>query len=129
MDPSRPGSLVIQAPRLNGLARLPGKDFSSLLTQPEKAPRDAVRGGVLFNYNMLAYVDGDFATRVIAFLRQGGAKDKLKETGIRPDLTKRGAIRSVFDGRYQLSRYFAPRQHNRPSSIEDLLRFNDVELF
>lgn len=37
-----------------------------------------------------------------------------------PDLSKRGAIRSVFDGRYQFSRYFAPTQHNRPTSIEGL---------
>jgi arylsulfatase len=108
---------------------LPGWDFSSLLVQPERASHQAVRAGVLVNYNMLAYVDGQFAERVVAYLRQGGAKDILKDAGIRPDLTKRGAIRSVFDGRYQFSRYFSPRQHNRPTSIEDLFRFNDVELF
>ena len=27
------------------------------------------------------------------------------------------------------SRYFSPKQHNRPASIEELLKFNDVELF
>ncbi len=42
---------------------------------------------------------------------------------------KRGAIRSVFDGRYQFSRYFSPKQHNRPSSVEALFKINDVELF
>jgi arylsulfatase len=42
---------------------------------------------------------------------------------------KRGAVRSVFDGRYTFSRYFSPKQHNRPTSMEDLLRLNDVELF
>jgi hypothetical protein len=42
---------------------------------------------------------------------------------------KRGAIRSVFDGRYQFTRYFSPRQHNRPASIEELFALNDVELF
>lgn len=47
----------------------------------------------------------------------------------RPDLMKRGAIRSVFDGRYQFSRYFSPKQHNRPTSVETLFKLNDVELF
>jgi arylsulfatase len=44
-------------------------------------------------------------------------------------MTKRGAIRSVFDGRYQFSRYFSPKQHNLPASIDELFKFNDVELF
>ncbi len=42
---------------------------------------------------------------------------------------KRGAIRSVFDGRYQFTRYFSPKQHNRPTSLEALFKLNDVELF
>ena len=57
------------------------------------------------------------------------APAKLKEAGLRPDLRKRGAIRSVFDGRYQFTRYFSPKQHNRPTSIEELFELNDVELF
>jgi arylsulfatase len=61
-------------------------------------------------------------------LKQGGAA-KVKEAGLRPDLAKRGAIRSVFDGRYQFTRYFSPKQHNRPGSIEELFKLNDVELF
>jgi arylsulfatase len=44
-------------------------------------------------------------------------------------MMKRGAIRSVFDGRYQFTRYFSPKQHNRPTSIEALFKLNDVELF
>lgn len=46
-----------------------------------------------------------------------------------PDMGKRGAMRSVFDGRYVFSRYFSPRQHNRPTTLEALYRLNDVELF
>jgi arylsulfatase len=44
-------------------------------------------------------------------------------------MSKRGAVRSVYDGRHVFSRYFSPRQHNRPTTLEDLYRFNDVELF
>lgn len=44
-------------------------------------------------------------------------------------MMKRGAVRSVFDGRYQFTRYFSPKQHNRPTTFEDLYLMNDVELF
>jgi arylsulfatase len=48
---------------------------------------------------------------------------------MRPDLSKRGAIRSVYDGRYRFARYFSPKQHNRPASVEALFKLNDVELY
>jgi len=53
----------------------------------------------------------------------------VKEGALSPDPMKRGAIRSVFDGQYQFTRYFSPRQHNRPTSLETLFKVNDVELF
>jgi arylsulfatase len=113
--------------------RLPGKDFSSLLAAPEKAGPSAIRDGMLFCYNMFAYIDGAFLEQVVGVLQQPDGKAKLKEAvtsgAMRPDLTKRGAIRSVFDGRYQFSRYFSPKQHNRPASISALVTLNDVELF
>jgi hypothetical protein len=34
-------------------------------------------------------------------------------------MTKRGAVRSVFDGRYGFARYFSPKQHNRPTTGVD----------
>lgn len=112
---------------------LPGKDFSALLASPDDAADDAVRDGVLYCYNMFAYIDGAFMDKVVALMTQPDGKAKLnaavKEGGLRPDLGKRGAIRSVFDGRYQFSRYFSPRQHNRPTSLESLFELNDVELY
>ena len=39
------------------------------------------------------------------------------------------SVRSVFDGRYQFTRYFSPKQHNRPASNEELFKLNDFELF
>lgn len=107
---------------------LPGKDFSPVLAAPNKAALDAVRDGQLFCFNMLATVDGDFVQKARDLVKQGNAA-KIKESGLRPDLSKRGAIRSVFDGRYQFTRYFSPKQHNRPESIEELFALNDVELF
>src|SRR5262245_23180720 len=112
---------------------LPGRDFSSMLAAPEKAGHEAIRDGTLFCYNMFAYVDGDFMLKAVALLLQPDGKTKLqeavKEGGLRPDLSKRGAIRGVFDGRYRFTRYFSPKQHNRPASIEALFRSNDVELY
>jgi arylsulfatase len=111
------------------MKNLAGKDFSSFLRAPEKAGHGALRDGQLFCYNMFAYLDGDFLEKSVQYLLQPGGAAKIKESGLRPDLTKRGAIRSVFDGRYQFSRYFSPKQHNRPASLEALYKLNDVELF
>jgi len=78
---------------------------------------------------MFLTVDGDFAEKASKLFRQPGGKEKFKLAGLKPDLAKRGAIRSVFDGRYQFTRYFSPKQHNRPTSLDALFKLNDVELF
>jgi arylsulfatase len=109
--------------------RLPGKDLSPLLGAPETAALDAVRDGMLFNYNMFAYLDGDYLNKAVDYIKQGGKPNALKDAGIVPDMLKRGGVRSVYDGRYVFSRYFSPKQHNRPTTLEALYRLNDVELF
>ena len=108
---------------------LPGKDLSGLLAAPEKAEFNAVRDGALFNYNMFAYMDGDFLNKAMEYIQQGGKQDQLKSAGIVPDMKKRGAVRSVYDGRYVFARYFSPKEHNQPTTLEDIYRFNDVELY
>ena len=107
---------------------LPGKDFSPVLAAPEQAGLDTVRDGQLFCFNMFASLDGNFLLQARDLLKQGGP-EKIKEAGLHPDMMKRGALRSVFDGRYQFTRYFSPKQHNRPTSMEELFELNDVELF
>ncbi|SEB14790.1 sulfatase-like hydrolase/transferase [Variovorax sp. YR216] len=113
--------------------KLPGKDFSPLLARPENASHGAVRDGALYCYNMFAYIDGDFMQKAVALMTQPEGKDKLKaevKNGtLAADLKKRGAIRAVFDGRYQFSRYFSPKQHNRPETLDALFALNDVELY
>jgi len=112
---------------------LPGKDISPLLAAPERASHAAIRDGSLYCYNMFAYIDGEFMEKVVAMMQQPDGKARLKDAaqqgGLRPDLTKRGAIRGVYDGRYRFARYFSPKQHNRPASIEALFKLNDVELY
>jgi arylsulfatase len=112
---------------------LPGRDFSHVLPAPEKASLTAVRDGALYCYNMFAYIDGDFMHKVVSVMQEPDGRTKLQEAAkagtLRPDMTKRGAIRAVFDGRYRFARYFSPKQHNRPASVEELFKLNDVELF
>ncbi len=112
---------------------LPGKDFSPVLARPENASHSAVRDGALYCYNMFAYLDGDFMQKAVALILQPGGKDKLKaevKNGtLVADLKKRGAIRATFDGRYQFSRYFSPKEHNRPETLDALFSLNDVELY
>src|SRR5262249_12044121 len=56
-------------------------------------------------------------------------KEELEKAGYKPDLKKRGSVRTVFDGRYKFSRYFGPVERNHPATIDELYKANDVELF
>jgi arylsulfatase len=108
---------------------LNGRDISVALEDPEAASLDAIRSGTVFSYNMFAFQDREFMLNVSEFLRNGGKPADLPAKNWRPNLGNRGAIRSVYDGRYKFSRYFSPQQHNTPGSIEELFSNNDVELF
>jgi arylsulfatase len=108
---------------------LHGRDISRVLRDPEAAPLDAIRAGAIYSYNMFAYLDSEFMLQISAFLRNGGDPAELPNKGWRPNLGNRGAIRSVFDGRYKLNRYFSPQEHHTPRSVEELFSGNDVEMF
>ncbi|MEQ9482415.1 sulfatase-like hydrolase/transferase [Coleofasciculus sp. F4-SAH-05] len=108
---------------------LPGKDLTTLLSQPEQVSVDAVRDSILFTYSGLMTNDSELV-RFLSIVKDkdGGIRKAIKE-GTRPNLKKRGSLRTVFDGQYKFTRYFSPTEHNQPSSIEDLYAANDVELF
>ncbi|MGV7228930.1 MAG: sulfatase-like hydrolase/transferase [Nitrospirales bacterium] len=108
---------------------LPGKDMTALLGNPEAAAPDALRPAALYNFNMLGFVDGAFLPRIAKFFAEGGNPQELANQGFRPNLKKRGAIRSVYDGQYKFTRYFSPQEHHVPKTIEQLFANNDVELF
>jgi hypothetical protein len=88
-----------------------------------------LRPTVLFTYSSLILNDSELAKRV----SDGAAASKAPQTVIaswfRPNLHKRGSVRTVFDGRYKLTRYFAPVERNSPTTLDELYRHNDVELF
>ncbi len=111
-------------------ADLPGKDLTPLFTNPAAADLHAAREGVLYTYSCLATNDSGIY-RIAAEAKAAGKRPALavlKERYV-PDLHKRGSVRTVFDGRYKFSRYFAPLDHNRPTTIDQLYQWNDVELF
>ena len=111
------------------ITELPGKDITTLLDNPETAAIDVLRPGALYNYNMFAYVDAAFLSNIAKFFAEGGKPQDLPKQGFRPNLQKRGAIRSIYDGQYKLNRYFSPQQHHVPQTMEQLFANNDVELF
>lgn len=108
---------------------LPGKDMSKVLARPSAAGATELREGALFAYSGLAMVDSDPLRHTLELIQQGTPFPEAMAHGGKPNLMKRGSLRTVVDGRYKFTRYFSPMQHNTPASIEDLYRYNDVELF
>jgi arylsulfatase len=89
-----------------------------------------VREGALFTFSGLAQNDGELMRLVAEGKSKGqSTAEALKTSGYKPNLKKRGSVRTVVDGRYKFSRYFSPLQRNSPKNIDDLYRWNDVELF
>ena len=112
-------------------AGLPGRNLSTVLSAPQQAATDAVRPAALYNYNMFTYLDaewfGPLIKLVVSKEPMGEKIEKLVQ--MQPDFNNRGAIRSVFDGRYRFSRYFSPIHFNRPTTYEALIANNDLEVY
>ncbi len=122
VTPDRAGELAGRA--------LPGKDLAPLLSAPGTQAVDAVRPATLFTYSGLASNDAgvfDFAAKAV--LAGKDPKEEAKRQGFKPDLRKRGHVRSAFDGRYRFTRYFSPLDHNSPATLDELFKWNDVELY
>lgn len=98
-------------------SQLVGNDLTPLVRDPNAAgPRgnQANPGsGMLFTYDVISTLDTAFVTGTSTML----------------NLTKRGLIRSIFDGRYKLARYFSPLAYHRPADIVELRTRNDLELY
>ena len=112
-------------------AGLKGRDLSRVLSAPEQAPINAVRPAALYNYNMFSYLDAKWFAPLIRIVV---SDEPLVEKAARlvmqqPDFNNRGAIRSIFDGRYRFSRYFSPLRFNRPTTYEALVADNDLEAY
>lgn len=108
---------------------LPGKDISAAIGSTNR-DQHLVRNAALFTYSGIATNDADLI-QLVAEARAAGKdpKEELKRTGFKPNLKKRGTLRSAFDGRYKLNRYFSPLDHGQPKDVDELFKWSDVELF
>ena len=109
---------------------LPGHDASALFTNPPAAKTNDLREAVLFTYSGLVTNDSEIF-RINTEAKLAGKKIivQLMREGYRPDMKKRGSLRSTFNGRYKFTRYFSPLERNSPRTMDDLFQNNDVELF
>ena len=109
---------------------LPGKNLMPVLGNASSAGLNAAREGVLFTYSGLVANDADLIAVAGQAIAAGKSpRESMKASGFQPDLKKRGSLRTVFDGRYKFSRYFSPVQRNKPGTLDELYKANDVELF
>ena len=109
---------------------LPGKNLMPVLGTAASADVHAARESILFTYSGLVANDANLIAVAGEAIASGKSpRESMKASGFQPDLKKRGSLRTVFDGRYKFSRYFAPVERNRPGTIEELYKVNDVELF
>jgi arylsulfatase A-like enzyme len=117
--------------RLQAAAGLPGRDISALLAAPQAARLDTLRPAALFNYDMLSFQDVKWARLSEDYLRSAAPRQARIDYLLKnpPDFHNRCAIRSIFDGRYRFSRYFAPLDFNTPATWEALSAHNDLELY
>ncbi|MGC1180493.1 MAG: sulfatase-like hydrolase/transferase [Methyloceanibacter sp.] len=111
-------------------ADLKGRDLSKVLSMPDQAAIDVVRPAALYNYNMFSYLDAAWIAPLVRTFSKEPMEEKIKEiVAMQPNFNNRGAIRSVFDGRYRFSRYFSPLRFNRPTTYEALVADNDLEVY
>ncbi|MEC9341694.1 MAG: sulfatase-like hydrolase/transferase, partial [Pseudomonadota bacterium] len=103
---------------------LSGQSFAGLVGAPSRDADSFRQEGLLYCYDGLLVVDRAFVGKATAAVLAGKPDSEL-----RPDFSKRGLQRTFFDGRYKFSRYFAPDRFNTPTSLEALIRDNDIELF
>jgi hypothetical protein len=102
-----------------------------VLSAPEQASTTAARPAALFNYNMFSYLDVKWFGPMVQTLmaKEPPAAKMAKLATMQLDWRNRGAIRSIFDGRYRFSRYFSPIEFSRPTTYEDLVAKNDLEVY
>ena len=54
---------------------------------------------------------------------------KITLESLKPSLNKRGFLAFTTDGRYKFARYYAPDAFNSPTTIDEIFKYNDVQLF
>ncbi len=114
------------------MRNLKGRDFSPLLSQPQNPSFTQDRLGVLFCYSQLMVHDPVFTRKLYTVVKDKSVskRDDFKKLESFPiDWALRVCIRSIVDGQYKFSRYFAFNNFNTPQTIDALIANNDLELY
>ena len=126
--PSLPAlAQVAEDKRREAVKGLPGHDISSVLATAQTAGTQAIRPGALFNYVGPITIDSSYCVAAMTQMLQNKPAPPL--TDLQSKLDKRGFMSFVFDGQYKFARYYAPAKFNTPTTLEQILRDNDIQLF
>ena len=87
--------------------------------------------GVLMTWDGLSIFDPDVYRKIDEIRTKRAAGERVNLSSYVPliDLSKRGFMRGIFDGRYKFARYFSPVDYHLPQDLETLLALNELELY
>lgn len=109
---------VDETARLDMQPKLAGHDLSAAIASTTARTRRD-KAGVFFNYAVRYGWNAPDVPPGVAEVKP------LPDN----DLMLRRLHRGVHDGRYKFARYFAPAQHHIPRRWDDLVAYNDLELY
>lgn len=122
MDPSDVGSRY---------TAMRGTDVSGDLTN-SSTDRSRTGGGALVTYSVSHHNDPKFAETALRNRITNSGMERLRNSirnGLFPDFKARSFMRGIVTDDFKFARYFSPREHHRPTTIDELTSQNDLELF
>lgn len=108
-----------------------GEDVSEQITKTSTR-RSQSGDGALVTYSVSHHADPEFARTGLLNQATDSAWEKLRNSagaGFLPDNSARSFMRGIITDNYKFARYFSPREHHKPVTLEDLKAHNDLELF
>lgn len=102
---------------LNGYNLVPYVSGNVLENEPS-------RQASLFAFGMLSMIDSD-----MTFIQNPTNPTPNDIVSANIDYNKKGFVRGITTEKYKFARYFSPLNHNKPTTIDELFKNNDVELF
>jgi arylsulfatase len=112
---------------------LKGVDLATAMGSGHRDIGGAGRSAALYQWDSLAFC----SPKLVTIVGEAHTQRRLNKAWtflannaiVREALHHRSSLRGAFDGRYKFARYFSPLQHHRPSSWDELLALNDLELY
>jgi len=108
-----------------------GTDMSGEVTR-SSTERSRSGGGALVTYSVSHHNDPEFAETTLRNRITTSGMERLRNslrTGLFPDFKARSFMRGIVTDDFKFARYFSPREHHRPETLEELTARNDLELF